>query len=202
MVSCNAVFFIDSIVGVLEDFTEERKQEVELIEINEKSKYDFLTGLYNRETFEKEFEKFINKDYDPNKISAIFLLDLDNFKKINDTFGHGIGDVVLKETSNILKASLRECDSLGRLGGDEFIILIQNVNTLKEIYKIAKRLNNALTKIYTKDNQSITLSASIGIAEIRREKSLKETFEKADKALYKVKFGGKNSYFMEEKSFN
>lgn len=198
----NAVFFVDSIVGVLEDFTEERKQEVELIEINEKSKYDFLTGLYNRETFEKEFEKFINKDYDPNKISAIFLLDLDNFKKINDTFGHGIGDVVLKETSNILKASLRECDSLGRLGGDEFIILIQNVNTLKEIYKIAKRLNNALTKIYTKDNQSITLSASIGIAEIRKEKSLKETFEKADKALYKVKFGGKNSYFMEEKSFN
>lgn len=135
----NAVFFVDSIVGVLEDFTEEKKQEVELIEINEKSKYDFLTGLYNRETFEKEFEKFINKDYDSNKISAIFLLDLDNFKKINDTFGHGIGDAVLKETSNILKANLRERDSLGRFGGDEFIILIQNVNRSKEIYKIAKR---------------------------------------------------------------
>lgn len=194
----NAVFFVDSIVGVLEDFTEEKKQEVELIEINEKSKYDFLTGLYNRETFEKEFEKFINKDYDSNKISAIFLLDLDNFKKINDTFGHGIGDAVLKETSNILKANLRERDSLGRFGGDEFIILIQNVNRSKEIYKIAKRLNDALTKIYTKDDQSIGISVSIGIAEIRKGKSLKEIFEKADEALYKVKYGGRNSYFMEE----
>ena len=194
----SVVFFTDSIVGVLEDFTEEKNKETELIKANEKSKYDFLTGLYNRETFEKEFENFRNKDFDSNKVSAIFILDLDNFKKINDTFGHGTGDIVLKETSVILKNNLRSFDIIGRLGGDEFIILIKNLNSLEEIYKIAKRLNNNLIKTYIQNNQSIDISASIGIAEIKEGKSLKEICEKADKALYKVKNEGKNSYFIEK----
>lgn len=194
----SVVFFTDSIVGVLEDFTEEKNKETELIKANEKSKYDFLTGLYNRETFEKEFEDFRNKDFDSNKVSAIFILDLDNFKKINDTFGHGTGDIVLKETSVILKNNLRSFDIIGRLGGDEFIILIKNLNSLEEIYKIAKRLNNNLIKTYIQNNQSIDISASIGIAEIKEGKSLKEICEKADKALYKVKNEGKNSYFIEK----
>ncbi len=194
----SVVFFTDSIVGVLEDFTEEKNKETELIKVNEKSKYDFLTGLYNRETFEKEFEDFRNKDFDSNKVSAIFILDLDNFKKINDTFGHGTGDIVLKETSVILKNNLRSFDIIGRLGGDEFIILIKNLNSLEEIYKIAKRLNNNLIKTYIQNNQSINTSVSIGIAEIEKGKTLKEICEKADKALYKVKNEGKNSYFIEK----
>lgn len=192
----SVVFFTDSIVGVLEDFTEEKNKETELIKANEKSKYDFLTGLYNRETFEKEFEDFRNKDFDSNKVSAIFILDLDNFKKINDTFGHGTGDMVLKETSVILKNNLRSFDIIGRLGGDEFILLIKNVNSLEEIYQIAKRLNDNLIKTYIQNNQSIDISVSIGIAEIKEGKSLKEICEKADKALYKVKNESKNSYFI------
>ncbi len=192
----NAVFFINSIVGLLEDFTEERNKETELIKVNEKSKYDFLTGLYNRETFEKEYINFTNNELNTEKISAVFILDLDNFKKINDTFGHGTGDMVLQATSVILKNNLRSFDIIGRLGGDEFIVLIKNVNSLEEIYKIAKRLNSSLTKTYTQNNQSIDISASIGIAEIKEGKSLKEICEKADKALYKVKNEGKNSYFI------
>lgn len=194
----NAVFFINSIVGVLEDFTQEKKQEFELIEINKKSKYDFLTGLYNRETFEKEFENFMNKDYDSNKVSAVFILDLDNFKKINDTFGHVVGDIVLKETSKILENNLRKPNFLGRIGGDEFIALVQNVNSLEEIHKIAKKLNNSLRKSYEKDNQRIVISASIGVTEVKKENSLKEICEKADKALYKVKYDGRDSYFIEK----
>ena len=87
---------------------------------------------------------------------------------------------------------------MGRIGGDEFIALVQNVNSLEEIHKIAKKLNNSLRKSYEKDNQRIVISASIGVTEVKKENSLKEICEKADKALYKVKYDGRDSYFIEK----
>ena len=115
----------DNIIGILEDFTGEQIKELEIGRINEKSKYDFLTGLYNRETFEKEFENFVNKNINPDKKSFLIILDLDNFKKVNDSLGHIIGDRVLEEASNVLKSNLKSSDIIGRLGGDEFIILLK-----------------------------------------------------------------------------
>ena len=188
----------DNIIGILEDFTGEQIKELEIGRINEKSKYDFLTGLYNRETFEKEFENFVNKNINPDKKSFLIILDLDNFKKVNDSLGHIIGDRVLEEASNVLKSNLKSSDIIGRLGGDEFIILIKNLDSLEQIHKIANRLNGALIKNYKKNTNDITVSTSIGITEVNIGSSFKETYEKADKALYKVKNSGRNSYFVEK----
>ena len=195
----NSIFFnSDNIIGIMEDFTKEQSQGMEIGRINEKSKYDFLTGLYNRETFEKEFENFVNKNIDSNKKSFLIILDLDNFKKVNDSLGHIIGDRVLREASNTLKSNLKSSDIIGRLGGDEFIILIKNLDSLEQIHKIANSLNRALIKNYKKNTNNITVSSSIGITEVNIESSFKETYEKADKALYKVKNSGRNSYFIEK----
>lgn len=188
----------DNMVGILEDFTEEREQELEIKSISEKSKYDFLTGIYNRETFEKEFDKFLKEGYRKNKVSALFLMDLDNFKKVNDLFGHDIGDKVLCDTAETLKTHVRNTDFLGRLGGDEFTLLIKNAENLEAICKIAQKLNFFLVKNYTKDDKDseITVSASIGIAIIKENSTFKAVYKEADNALYKAKFNGKNSYFI------
>ena len=183
-------------IGILEDFTTEKNQELEFLKITEKSKYDFLTRLYNRETFEKEINVFLNNNILNGTVNALFLIDLDNFKKINDIFGHRTGDKVLFEAVNTLKTSLRSSDLLGRLGGDEFVLLIKNAPNIETIHKIAQKLNKSIIKTYTKSNKSITISCSIGISIIHKNMTFKKIYTNADKALYNVKSNGRNSYFI------
>lgn len=193
----NAVFLNpQSAVGILEDFTEEKEQELEIKRISEKSKYDFLTQLYNRETFEFEFNNFFINDKKEGFVSALFLLDLDKFKNINDKFGHRTGDKVLQDASNTLKTSLRGTDILGRLGGDEFVVLIPNAPNIEAIHSIAKKLNRSLIKTYSKSNKSITISCSIGIVILKDDMTFKKAYEIADSALYHVKKNGRNSYYI------
>ena len=193
----SAAFSSGHTIGILEDFTEEKNQELEFLKISEKSKYDFLTQLYNRETFEKEFNDFLNsRDNSKENFDALFLIDLDNFKEINDVFGHRMGDKVLHEAAGTLKHSLRSSDLLGRLGGDEFILLIKNAPNIEAIHKIAQKLNSSLTKTYTRNNKSISISCSIGISIIDTDFSFKKAYKNADKALYHVKYNGRNSYFI------
>ena len=190
-------FSSENIIGILEDFTEEKNQEFEFLKISEKSKYDFLTHLYNRETFEKKFNDFlISRENSEETVDALFLIDLDNFKEINDVFGHRAGDKVLHEVADTLKHSLRNSDLLGRLGGDEFVLLIKNAPNIEAIHKIAQKLNSSLTKTYTRNNKSISISCSIGISIIDTDFSFKKAYKNADKALYHVKYNGRNSYFI------
>lgn len=193
----NAVVFnSENIVGILEDFTEEKEKEFEILKISEKSKYDFLTKLYNRENFEIEFDNFVNKDLDENMVSALFIMDLDNFKIINDLFGHRMGDKVLKETARTLKTTLRSSDILGRLGGDEFVLLIKNAPNIKAIQKVAQKINLSLTRTYIKDEKEISVSCSVGVKIIEKGSLFKKAYEGADSALYRVKANGRNSYYI------
>lgn len=195
----NAVVFnSENIVGILEDFTKEKEKEFELLEISEKSKYDFLTELYNRETFEREFNLFSRVEQNESFVSALFILDLDNFKEINDIFGHRAGDEILKETAHILRITLKSSDILGRLGGDEFILLIKNAPNLLAIEKVAQKINSSLIKTYTKNEREITISCSIGVKILEKDISFKKAYEGADLALYKVKYNGRNSYCINE----
>ena len=192
------VFNSENIVGILEDFTEEKEKESEYLRISEKSKYDFLTELYNRETFEQEFNRFLKFEYDEKFISALFILDLDNFKEINDIFGHRTGDEVLKETAHTLRNSLRSSDILGRIGGDEFVLLIKNAPNINAIEKVAQKINLSLVKTYTRDEKDITISCSIGIKTLEKEASFEKAYEGADLALYKVKYNGRNSFYIND----
>lgn len=186
----------DNIIGILEDFTEEREKDLEIIKINEKSKYDFLTGLYNRETFEREFEFFIKTNKNTESVTGLFLIDLDNFKTANDTLGHGMGDKILQDTSSSIKHIVRSSDLSGRLGGDEFVLLIKNASDTGALEKIAQKLNSILRKSYSKDDKTVTISASIGITVVKEKLSLQDLYEKADSALYRAKEMGRDSYYI------
>lgn len=166
--------------------------------MSKKIKYDYLTKLYTRETCELEIKRSILNYKISSGISALFAIDIDNFKKANDTFGHLMGDKILYETATSIKNAIRKTDISGRVGGDEFLVLLENVPTVESIKKIAEKLNNSIKKVYTKDGKSITISASIGIAIVEERIKFKELYEKADSALYQVKTNGRDSYIVKE----
>ena len=155
---------------------------------------DFLTGLYNTRQFDKilnlSFERVLeNKE----KLSCL-MIDIDNFKKVNDTYGHAIGDIVLKELAQILKNNCRVFDVVGRIGGEEFCALLLNCPK-DQTSEIALRINNAVEKheFNISENKFINITVSIGVAIYPDTTSnLEDIKEKADIALYKAKQSGRN----------
>ncbi len=136
-------------------------------------------------------------------MNALFIIDLDNFKAINDNFGHHFGDFVLKEIASELRKCFRKDDILGRIGGDEFIIVMKNCGDLSIAMEKAGQVCNRLQKTYiSSSNESFSISASIGIAIYPKDG---ETFEllykKADKALYNSKETGRNKFTVYDKDF-
>ena len=152
---------------------------------------DPLTGLYNRSTLEQRIKKYLENSF---KQYAMFIIDLDHFKEINDTMGHLQGDYVLKDVAQILSQNFSTKDDIGRLGGDEFVVLKRNVVSLEEIEETAKRLNEQLRMTYEKDEHVIQISASIGICIGNKATSFQRLYSKTDEVLYEVKDHGKDNY--------
>lgn len=183
-------------IGFIENYTEYVIQTQKLKEVNSKAQTDPLTGLYRREYFIQKMEQIMqnlllkqNRPY-----CALFLLDLDHFKKANDTLGHAVGDRILTETGKKLKSILREGDLTGRLGGDEFVVFIQNDGDISSFFRCAEKINATLRCTYGTEKK-VTISVSIGIAVWDREKDFTELYKKADTALYKAKEQGRNGYY-------
>ncbi len=162
-----------------------------LIFINDITKYeekiqkDPLTGVYNRNILEKILKENINK-----QICMIFA-DIDHFKKINDTYGHQFGDTVLQTFAQILKNSLRKNDIIVRYGGEEFLIYIQNVESIKNAQKIAEQLRKVVEN-FDFNGKKITASFGVCCKYISSKESFEELIKNADKALYKAKNNGRN----------
>jgi diguanylate cyclase (GGDEF)-like protein len=150
---------------------------------------DPLTKLYNRSYFVKTLEKEIMRLNRYGGVLSIMFIDLDDFKKLNDEFGHTVGDIVLKEFANLIKDSLRDIDIAARFGGEEFVIMLPNTNR-EGAYITAKRLQE---KIKTTPLAGHNISASIGIACYYRGLNAKSLIERADKAMYRVKKTQKGS---------
>lgn len=162
---------------------------------------DDLTGLYNRRYFYSDSNQIYNQSIRDGKPLALILIDLDDFKAINDNLGHTYGDKILKEFSTILVENCkRPFDQVSRLGGDEFVIILYD----SDIQYVKKVCQNILDRVKTlsetihKENASINFSASIGVAENKLGDSYPLAFllELADKSLYKVKQSGKNNYLI------
>ena len=148
---------------------------------------DKLTGLYNRLYFNEMYNHLINR-FQRNKIPfSLIILDIDNFKKINDTYGHEKGDTILKEVANKIKDSIRRSDLAFRYGGEELVVLLPDTS-IKEAKEIAERIRKNVQNIKI-DNKSVTISGGVG--EYRGEDSI-EFFKKVDSALYEAKNSGKN----------
>ncbi|MGE4451612.1 diguanylate cyclase domain-containing protein [Castellaniella sp.] len=156
---------------------------------------DPLTGLNNQNYLNKLFEQALLLATRPHHFVAVFYIDLDNFKPINDGAGHRTGDEVLKEVARRLKESTRSTDINARIGGDEFIVVATQLERESQIDRIARKLLDRLTAEIRIDGTAYSLGASIGVSLYPAHGStLPALIEAADKAMYRVKYNGKNGY--------
>jgi len=150
---------------------------------------DSLTGLYNRR-FADEMLKQEKLTYKRYKTPfCILLIDLDNFKIVNDIYGHDVGDKVLIAVAKVLKSSVRESDIVARWGGEEFLILLRRIE-LEDAIKVAEKIRNAICQLKLPPVEGIT--ASIGVSCYSGEDDVYDLVRKADLALYQAKTQGKN----------
>lgn len=194
--------YVSRIVGRISNIDEEKKREEEL---RIKADRDGLTGLYNKGAATTLIMNALQKCTEEGTKSALLMIDLDHFKSVNDTFGHAVGDRVLEDAGRILNDSFKGRDIVGRMGGDEFMILMNDIKGSEDAMIIAEKLNAALTRIIEISGSLVTVTASIGIAVY--DSDLYETenttendngylfklmYERADSALYKTKEKGRN----------
>lgn len=181
--------FIGAIgIGVFVERMESKEKSEGLVQLAET---DQLTGLYNKVTTEKKIKEYM-ENY-PDTQSLLFVLDIDNFKKINDTMGHAFGDEVLRNIGQGLKMQFRSSDIIGRAGGDEFIILLKDLRDDECLIREAKKLENYFRNLQVGGYVKYAATASIGCAVFPREgTSFEELYKSADQALYNAKRRGKN----------
>ncbi len=159
---------------------------------------DFLTGLYNRRHFFEVGEKIFLRACRSKKALAVALTDIDFFKKVNDTYGHDVGDIVLKRMGRILNDSFRASDLVARFGGEEFCFLVPNVDsdTALNIFEtLRQRVENEV--IVLPDNTPLQITTSIGVC-ISFEANLEMALNKADKLLYEAKKNGRNRVILNQ----
>ncbi|NLC27830.1 MAG: GGDEF domain-containing protein [Campylobacteraceae bacterium] len=162
--------------------------------------YDQLTGLANRHLFQDRLARHIKESNRNDTSTSLLFLDLDNFKTVNDTLGHDIGDAALIEISSILKNSTREIDTLVRFGGDEFLVLLPQTDEANALY-VARKILSALSSKIKIKNQDIFITSSIGVATYPKDaNSAEDLIMKADRALYIAKSKGKNQVFSYKES--
>ncbi len=157
---------------------------------------DALTGLYNRRFFEKRFEEEKERSKRFSKTFSIIMLDIDDFKKINDTYGHNVGDEVLISVAKEITNRIRKIDVPVRWGGEEFVILLPETR-LKDALVVAEDIRASIKKLKVSKIENIT--ASFGVAEYRAGDNLYTLINRADEQLYKAKRKGKNQVCYEEK---
>jgi diguanylate cyclase (GGDEF)-like protein/PAS domain S-box-containing protein len=196
---------LTEVVAKLENEIKVRKRTEEQIKFL--AYYDSLTNLPNRMLFMDRFEQALEHAKRHDGLLGILFLDLDNFKHINDTFGHNVGDLLLKEVAEKVAASLRKSDSviylgtegmaayLSRLGGDEFVILLSRINNADDAALVARRIIEALSQPVLVNGNEISITASIGITLFPFNGENAEVLLKnADAAMYQAKDLGRNNY--------
>jgi diguanylate cyclase len=155
---------------------------------------DPLTQLPNRHAFQRELETAVKRRARASNTIALAFIDLDHFKPINDNFGHHIGDAVLLAVAQRLNAAVRACDSVARIGGDEFVALIEEIKSNEDIIPIVERIVQSIKEPFLIQGQQIEISCSVGIAVYPRDGDIDKLMICADAAMYKAKENGKNQF--------
>ena len=179
---------VTGIIALINDVTEKQllKQELE-----KRSTIDFLTNVMNRRACQERIEKQLKSD----RKGTMLMVDVDNFKSINDKYGHGIGDEVLTKIADILKENIGNDGFVGRMGGDEFIAFLSDNTDKDKACRIAEKLITKIKEGFAGKDYSQDVSASIGIAICDNEDlNFENMYSTADKALYSVKNTAKGSY--------
>lgn len=172
------------LIGKLADIDDQKKKEEEL---RLKSSLDGLTGVLNKQTAEAE----IQKKLDDHLNGCLFMLDIDDFKEVNDQQGHVAGDHLLEKIGKLLKTNFRQNDLIGRIGGDEFVVFLETSNPMV-LHRKAEQLVKSLSQLTGEEGYPV--SVSIGAAITHKDTTYHALFERADQAMYQAKLLGKNQY--------
>lgn len=188
----------EGICIVFHDITE---KENELKNLYGKASFDPLMHIYNRATFFDLAKSMLSSDEAKNQTYALLMIDLDNFKRVNDTYGHACGDVVLENIAVTIKGHFRKNDIVGRYGGEEIVALLENISASQAFIaseKLRKIIENTIIP-YQETELNITISIGISLSLAYETHSLEDMLAKADSALYKAKNSGRNrSHMFEE----
>lgn len=180
------------ILAVVRDITERKKAEAL---IWQQANYDMLTGLPNRNMLHDRLDHAIKKAQREKVKIAVLSLDLDKFKEVNDSFGHDAGDQLLKQVGQRILSCIREIDTVSRLGGDEFCVVIENVDKAVVVNRIASLILESISKAFFLDNNKVFISASIGIAFYPDDThDVDGLLKSSDQAMYFAKNNGRNCF--------
>ncbi|MFT5502888.1 MAG: diguanylate cyclase (GGDEF)-like protein [Gammaproteobacteria bacterium] len=209
----------EKVIAVLEFFAaEERRPDNQLLDIlmsigeqlgmvyeresvNRKLQFladhDSLTGLVTIGVTKDRIDQACARAYRNKQIAAILFVDLDGFKIVNDEHGHDVGDALLKQVALILKNSIRDVDTAARIGGDEFLVILSDLESDNGVIRVARALNENLSEISSVEGKTVKIGASIGISVSRSENwNVEALIREADEAMYKAKKAGKNCYYL------
>lgn len=177
---------------IVRDITERKEYERRLVF---QTLHDPLTNLANRKYLKNQFQNINNRRSDDNCLVAVLFIDIDDFKNVNDRFGHQNGDIVLKELGARLQRSVRDSDTVARMGGDEFVIVLENIHTKENVTKVAEKIISCISDPFQIQDQTIMITVSIGI-NLSDKKNMAEVdlIKTSDAALYTVKENGKNNF--------
>jgi diguanylate cyclase (GGDEF)-like protein/PAS domain S-box-containing protein len=178
--------------GVGKDITETKPKDEQLVFLSTR---DALTGLPNRTLFTDRVEQAIHRAQRANERIAIFCLDVDRFKNINDSLGHDVGDEVLKSVAARLQDAVRSDDTLSRFGGDEFMVLAEGLKTSGDAANVAVKLLNALSSMHSVQGHLLSATASIGVSVFPVDgEDFQTLLKNADAAMYSAKERGRDNF--------
>ena len=197
------VGYLDKLPAVLEHAYAHAELGCERARLHYLATYDELTGLLNRAEFRNRAERSLCRSHRLGERCALLLVDLDDFKVVNDTFGHGAGDELLRGFANRLRQALREEDLCGRFGGDEFLVLLEGVDQAGGAARTARRIAEILLERLPAGDQDTVVNASIGIAIFPEDGlDIDSLVKNADTAMYKAKAGGRSHYRFFDQTMN
>ena len=182
--------------GGLAGYLKELRAQVSIYkQASQRAEHDALTGLLNRATFEARASDLLNESQEYGGLLALLLVDLDRFKFVNDTFGHEVGDELLKHVARVLKGNVRQNDLVARIGGDEFVLALRGLDKPQAAASIAAKLIRQLSSPVSIQGKMVSVGASIGISMAPADGGdLKALMKSADSAMYQIKASGKNWY--------
>ena len=178
-------------VGSIHDIDELKAS---TLEFKNKSQHDSLTGLYNNASIKEIIEDYFQRR-GKEKTNALIILDLDDFKNVNDTYGHRFGDRVIKAAADTLNNTFGENDLTARIGGDEFLVFCKDFLDMSSVNEKVKKMFDNFAENPVGEEEKYIIKASVGISVSPQDgNTFKRLFDKADRNMYKVKRSGKNSY--------
>ena len=179
-------------IAVFSDITEAKRAK-ETIE--RQASFDALTGLPNRNLIMDRLGQMLSSSRRGGRLFAVMFMDLDHFKAVNDALGHAAGDELLVRVAHRIRDALRECDSVGRMGGDEFIVLLNDISSAQDIVPIASKILAEVSRPLVVAERTLQTAASIGVTVYPMDGDSVETLLKnADSAMYEAKKNGRNNY--------